>query len=108
ATNSAAEAVWVGARTQKNPAACAAGFQGTMAAGESGQPVVFTQALRAALVALAAAPLACSVADSIWPLAIWPMASLVCSELAKASWPALTLRSTFSRAICTPFGHRVL
>src|SRR5690606_22840266 len=43
ATNSAAEAVWAGARTQKNPAACAAGFQGTMAAGESGQPVVFTQ-----------------------------------------------------------------
>src|SRR5690554_233655 len=93
---------------KKNPAARAAGFQGTMAAGERGQPVVGGQAFLAALVALAATPLACSVADSIWPLAIWPMASLVFSELAKTSWPALTLRSTFSRAICTPFGHRVL
>ena len=30
------------------------------------------------------------------------------SEVAKASWPALMLRSTFSRATCTPFGHRLL
>src|SRR5690606_37879437 len=59
-------------------------------------------------VAVSAAAWALAVAVSSCDLAIWAMASLVFTVLPKTSWPTLMLRSTFSRAICTPLGSRVL
>src|SRR5690606_33918769 len=97
-------------RAQKNPAACAAGF-GTRgerprgrSPGRSGADYL-REALVVPLTASSALAWTLALADSIWALASWAMASLVFRVRPNTSWPVLTLRSTFSRATCTPFGH---
>src|SRR5690554_2499727 len=68
-------------------------------------PEPYLRLLPAALVAPWTASWTLAVAASAWPFAICAMASLVATVWPKTSWPALTERSTVSRATCTPFGH---
>src|SRR5690606_7186184 len=64
-------------------------------------------ALVAEATAFSASAWALTVAASSWVLARSAIASLVLTVAPRTSWPTPMLRSTFSRATCTPFGNRV-
>src|SRR5690606_6879756 len=99
-------------QTIKNPAAWAAGFAASALegarAGDLGIAVDQRRlvALVAEATAFSASAWALTVAASSWVLARSAIASLVLTVAPRTSWPTPMLRSTFSRATCTPFGNR--